>query len=676
MPLGFEVFIAPSLLNTSIVRARAVGREIRSPRPEPAPSGGRQTVDDPSRWRRDFPAFRINTSGSRLARAGDAGIDRRPRSAYGAPKIGGQMRRTTWTTCGGMALVLACGARAEELDGAESAQLSSSASATKALTQNAVSGGDPAPPSCPGRATRHLRIGGTLSPAASWTTWDPADPDGTSNMSTTAPIYTGAGMRLMPTIYFGRDAGFSTYHVLIDGSLEDLGSGALFFDAEGALEHVKELTPFRMPGADGFEPPFRHVFGTPTSERGTGLDGMTALAGWGTVSRIDQDGAPRVMGYACPRAPESLAADDTALPIGDTELPPELVPCPARATQRVTIRANLAAQSPSGNAAVSGPGAAPSASFVTTFLAYDASDMAAAFELYFQQIADRRWQYRVFLQTDGTSPELGHGELTFDTLGALASVDVTLPLRFPTTDGSVGSPITLDLGTPTAEQGSGVDGVTAFAMGSFLRSITHDGRPAHIGGCAQATAPAPLQEIGEPFSSEHWVDSHWPEPACAGASTHLVSIGALFDTRTPIAEVPWDPRAPKGPSDVWSSVLLRDDRLRLVRLELRAQHVAPSSWMVHVLTTDGGPLIERATLRLDETSGILAHIEGDRSIHLPLVDGRPGPPIELDFGTPLDEEGLRPGTLIATETSSQIFFWASGSPASDCAAEAASNPKP
>jgi hypothetical protein len=90
----------------------------------------------------------------------------------------------------------------------------------------------------------------------------------------------------------------------------------------------------------------------------------------------------------------------------------------------------------------------------------------------------------------------------------------------------------------------------------------------------------------------------------------------------PVATDTWELTDPEGPSDDWASTLVFDTELQPVPLEVRFRRVAESSWKAHVLMTEAGELVERATSRLDvDADGLLVHVEGDRVVH-PAPAGR------------------------------------------------------
>jgi hypothetical protein len=526
----------------------------------------------------------------------------------------------------------------------------------------ASAGGAP-PSACAGHATSKLLVHGNLPRGSYISSWDPRDPVATSAMSIDVTLYVADGYPIVSSIHFVNEGGFFTYHVLAGSAHTELGSGALYFDAAGALQYEKELQPLRLVGPDGLEAPLHHLFGTPASRGGSGLDGMTSVPNtWSEIRAIEHDGSARLVGYSC-----SDGRDDEDIGKATLEAAPlALIACPGRATTRVAIRANLSADAP-----IVGVPSGPveleaSAGFATSFMATDDAHTLGAFDVFFTRLAELEWEYRVLLQGEEARPEVAHGTLAFHADGTLNHVDVAQPFRFPDPSGAPGVPIALDFGTPTFDGGTGANGVTAFRMASFLRSVEPDGIPPSVDSvCPTNPAPPPYLDFPAPLDAGRYQSSFQPSPACAGAMTRSGALSLLFDSNLPIADASWDPRAPLGPSELTSSAVLYDSTLRAIPVNVRTWRISERSWEVHVLTREGPDPVERATARVDaDDSGLfVAHVEGNLRFSLSLPDGREGPPIDLQLPIPLDQGG---STILSVPGFSWISLSVNGSAAGNC----------
>jgi hypothetical protein len=130
-------------------------------------------------------------------------------------------------------------------------------------------------------------------------TWDPQDPSATSNFSASEDVYDSLGGPHTVTLYFVKEGyGLWYYHALANGSEVtggtpgqnvEFAAGVLTFDTSAAL-----MTDTASDGPltfDGAAPQtITFDLGTPISEGGSGLDGLTDYAMNGGVSGLSQDG--------------------------------------------------------------------------------------------------------------------------------------------------------------------------------------------------------------------------------------------------------------------------------------------------------------------------------------------------------------------------------------------------
>ncbi|RMG17019.1 MAG: flagellar hook protein FlgE [Deltaproteobacteria bacterium] len=142
----------------------------------------------------------------------------------------------------------------------------------------------------------NLDADATIPPA-----WDPTDPTGTSNFSTSVTVYDSLGNAHQVEVYFRKNgAGDWEWHAMTDGAnvqggtagtLSEIASGTLTFGTNGELTAQTQTSNFNPVGATQPQP-LTFDFGTDTGSGGTGLDGITQFAGASAASFINQDGYP------------------------------------------------------------------------------------------------------------------------------------------------------------------------------------------------------------------------------------------------------------------------------------------------------------------------------------------------------------------------------------------------
>lgn len=148
--------------------------------------------------------------------------------------------------------------------------------------------------------TANVNIRANLDSTAPITTFDVTDPSGTSSFASTATIYDTLGKAHTVDVYWTHTAtGQWEYHALTDGANvtggtagtpEEIATGTLDFDTNGALVSVNQTSNFLPDGATQPQP-LTFDFGTPTALGGTGLEGVTQFASTGTTTFVGQDGS-------------------------------------------------------------------------------------------------------------------------------------------------------------------------------------------------------------------------------------------------------------------------------------------------------------------------------------------------------------------------------------------------
>jgi hypothetical protein len=163
------------------------------------------------------------------------------------------------------------------------------------------------------------------------------------------------------------------------------------------------------------------------------------------------------------------------------EQAPQSTPsCPARATTRIALIANLDANSQSApDWAAERPAA--TSNFSLDSSAFAADGQAVEIQIFFARRAERNWDWHVLAGEPAL--ERGNGTLTFDGDGSLLAATTTTPLRLPRADGSLGTPVVLWLGTPKDESADGLDGVSSAPEPSQLIGYEQDGRARMEGEC-------------------------------------------------------------------------------------------------------------------------------------------------------------------------------------------------
>jgi flagellar hook protein FlgE len=160
----------------------------------------------------------------------------------------------------------------------------------------------------PPRATANITVKANLqADAALPAAWDPADPAGTSNFSTTVTLYDSLGKSYQAPVYF-RNLGPGAaggndweYHVMTDGANvqggvagtpSEIAAGNLSFDTQGLLVDVLPNLGLTFDPVGAVQPQdLNFNFGDPTNvPPGTGLAGITQFASPSATTFVGQDG--------------------------------------------------------------------------------------------------------------------------------------------------------------------------------------------------------------------------------------------------------------------------------------------------------------------------------------------------------------------------------------------------
>jgi flagellar hook protein FlgE len=194
---------------------------------------------------------------------------------------------------------------------------------------------------------------------------------------------------------------------------------------------------------------------------------------------LDKDGflvnpnGLQVQGYAA-NGDGTFAASISSVKAPTSALPP-------RQTQAADVVANLDSSAQVPTAAWDAQDPANTANFSDTLTVYDSLGQAHTMDVYFRKTADGTWDWHALVSGDETNPaapgtnvEVGTGNLTFTTDGALDTITGnTVTVDFLGATG--GQAITLNLGSSIAGGGTGMDGITQYASASNVSSHSQDG---------------------------------------------------------------------------------------------------------------------------------------------------------------------------------------------------------
>ena len=142
-----------------------------------------------------------------------------------------------------------------------------------------------------------LNLDANATPPAAW---DPANPTGTSNYSTSETVYDSLGDAHKADMYFRNPGnGNWEWHAMVDGgeltggtpgTQTEIASGTLSFNTAGALQaQTTTASSASFVGATANQA-IAFKFGDDIASGGTGLAGTTQFSGTSTVTAVDIDG--------------------------------------------------------------------------------------------------------------------------------------------------------------------------------------------------------------------------------------------------------------------------------------------------------------------------------------------------------------------------------------------------
>jgi flagellar hook protein FlgE len=156
---------------------------------------------------------------------------------------------------------------------------------------------------------------------------------------------------------------------------------------------------------------------------------------------------------------------------------------PARATQSISVTANLDASEKVPTVAFDPQDPTKTSNFSSSITVYDSLGTSHSVDVYFAKTGDNTWDYHALANGDELNPpqaglnvEVGLGSLTFTTNGALNSVTTTTAMSLNFGGGATaGQAVTMDFGSQVAGGGTGLDGTTQFASPSSISNQSQDG---------------------------------------------------------------------------------------------------------------------------------------------------------------------------------------------------------
>jgi flagellar hook protein FlgE len=172
----------------------------------------------------------------------------------------------------------------------------------------------------------------------------------------------------------------------------------------------------------------------------------------------------------------------TSLQLAQTTVPP-------KATTKASVVGNLdATAKPPPSFDPANPGT--TSNFSTTVTVYDSLGKAHALNVYFSKTSTPgQWEYNATVDGGdvtggavGAQALVGTGTLRYTTNGALDTLTVGSPTTLNFTGAAPNQTIDLNFGspinaTPGQKQGTGLDGMSSFAVGSSINTQTQDGTP-------------------------------------------------------------------------------------------------------------------------------------------------------------------------------------------------------
>jgi len=155
---------------------------------------------------------------------------------------------------------------------------------------------------------------------------------------------------------------------------------------------------------------------------------------------------------------------------------------PPKPTGAMSITANLdaSAATPAADWDLQNPG--PGSNLSTSLTVYDSLGQPHPVDVYFRKTDVGTWDVHVLAKgsdiaggTAGENVEIGVGQVTFDTSGALSTVNWGTAPRASWTGATPDQALNLSFGEPLADGGTGLGGTTQFGSPSAISAQSQDG---------------------------------------------------------------------------------------------------------------------------------------------------------------------------------------------------------
>ena len=238
--------------------------------------------------------------------------------------------------------------------------------------------------------------------------------------------------------------------------------------AQGSLRTTGEPTDLALSG-DGFFVVKGTISGT-TGDFYT-RDGQLTVRNDGTL--VNPADMP-VQGYKV--NPDGSFSSS----LGDITLPPAGIP--PRATNKLTVTANLDAAATTPAAAWDPQNPGTTSNLSTSMTTYDSLGNAHTMDVYFRKTAAGSWEYHALARgadvvggAAGTNVEVATGQLAFTTSGALQAVTPGAGGTVSFNGADPNQPLNFEFGKSIASGGTGLEGSTQFGSPSAISGQAQDG---------------------------------------------------------------------------------------------------------------------------------------------------------------------------------------------------------
>lgn len=154
---------------------------------------------------------------------------------------------------------------------------------------------------------------------------------------------------------------------------------------------------------------------------------------------------------------------------------------PAVATSEVSMVANLDSSAPV-NEPFDLTDPEGTSALATSITVYDSLGAPHNVNIFWSKTGENTWDYRAVVKgedlaggTPGENVEVGNGSAVFTNTGSLDQFNETTPITVDFANAAPAQTIAFSVGSPIADGGTGLDGMTQFSMESSVSSQSQDG---------------------------------------------------------------------------------------------------------------------------------------------------------------------------------------------------------